>query len=133
MTQQQFALRCVQISGSLMCLLGVAHMLIAVPMGVDVLKPLQDGAFLHPLTLGNVVTALSVAGAGLLTLYCRRGLRSAESWAMTIALGAGVFISLVGLGYVLSTPDNPFAYLALLVGLCDLAALGMLRSGKASH
>jgi hypothetical protein len=128
MTQQRFALRCLQICGSVMCLLGLAHMLIAVPMGVDIVKALPDGGFLHPLTLGNVVTALSVAGAGLLTLYCRRGLRQAESWAMTIALGAGAFISLVGLGYVLSTPDNPFAYLALLVGLCDVAALGMLRA-----
>lgn len=48
---------------------------------------------------------------------------------MSIALGTGAFISLVGSGYVLSTPDNPFAYLVLLVGLCDVAALGMLRTG----
>ena len=130
MTRQQFAHRCVQICGSVMCLLGLAHMLIAVPMGVDMVRPLQDGTLLHPLTLGNVVTALSVAGAGMLTLYCRRGLKSAESWAMTVALGTGAFISLVGLGYVLSTPDNPFAYLALLVGLCDLAALAVLRSAS---
>lgn len=54
-------------------------MLIAVPIGVDIVKPLQDDALLHPLTLGNVVTALSVAGAGLLTLYCLRGSRQAES------------------------------------------------------
>lgn len=49
---------------------------------------------------------------------------------MSIALGTGAFISLVGLGYVLTAPDNPFAYLALLVGPCDVAALGMLRTGK---
>lgn len=133
MTKEQFAQRCVQICGSLMCLLGLAHMLIAVPMGVDIVKALPDGGFLHPLTLGNVVTALSVAGAGMLTLYSRRGLKSGESWAMTIALAAGAFISLVGLGYVLSTPDNPFAYLALLVGLCDLAAISVLRSASAQR
>lgn len=132
MSRDEYLLRCVSIAGSLMCLLGIAHMLIAVPMGIDIIKSLQSSA-IHPLTLGNIVTALAVGGAGLLTLYCLRGLRRAEQWASTIAFGAGVFIVLVGAGYVTVTPDNPFAYLALLVGLVDVAALGVLRARRVPH
>lgn len=132
MTLDQCLPRCVLIAGSLMCLLGVAHMLIAVPMGIEIIRSLQSSA-IHPLTLGNIVTALSVGSAGLLTLYCLRGLRRAEQWAWTIAFGAGFFIVLVGVGYVSVMPDNPFAYLALLVGLVDLTALGALRARKMLH
>ena len=132
MMMDKFLPRCVLIAGSLMCLLGIAHLLIAVPMGIEIIRSLQSSA-IHPLTLGNIVTALSVGGAGLLTLYCLRGLRRGEQWASTIALGAGLFIVLVGAGYVTVTPDNPFAYLALLVGLVDVAALGFLRTRHVRH
>jgi hypothetical protein len=101
-------------------------------MGLEAVKSLPRGAKL-PLTLGNIVTALAVGGAGLLTIYCASGLKRTERWAWTIALGAGIFMTLVGIGYILITPDNPFAYLAFAVALCDLAPLGLYRQSLRLH
>jgi hypothetical protein len=126
MNKTQLVHQWLLITGSLMSLLGVAHLLIAVPMGIEFVKSLP-GEAAHALTLGNIVTAVAVFCAGLLTIYCAPGLKRHERWAWTIAVGAGIFMSLVGIGYVLITPDNPFAYLAFVVALCDVAPLGIYR------
>lgn len=132
MDRSQLVHRWLLITGSLMSLLGVAHLAIAVPMGIAAVKSLPRDAAL-PLTLGNIVTALAVGGAGLLTIYCASGLKHAERWAWTIALGAGVFMTLVGIGYIVITPYNPFAYLAFAVALCDLAPLVLYRQALRLH
>ena len=132
MDKRQLVYRWLLITGSLISLLGVAHLVIAVPLGIEDVKSLPRSAAL-PLTLGNIVTALAVGGAGLLTIYCASGLKRAERWAWTIALGAGIFMTLVGIGYIVVTPDNPFAYLALVVALCDLAPLGLYRQSLRLH
>lgn len=126
MDKSQLVHRWLLITGSLISLLGVAHLAIAVPMGIEVVKYLPKEAAL-PLTLGNILTAVAVGGAGFLTIYCASGLKRNERWSWTIAVGAGIFMTLVGIGYVVITPDNPFAYLALVVALCDLAPLGLYR------
>ncbi len=132
MDKSQLVHRWLLVTGSLISLLGVAHLVIAVPMGIEVVKSLPRDAAL-PLTLGNIVTAVAVSGAGLLTIYCASGLKRTERWAWITALGAGIFIALLGIGYILITPDNPFAYLAFVVALCDLAPLGLYRQSLLLH
>jgi hypothetical protein len=124
--------RWVLITGSLISLLGIAHLVIAVPMGIEFVKSLPVDAA-HALTLGNIVTAIAVFGAGLLTIYCVSGLKRAERWAWTIAVGAGIFMILVGIGYIIVTPHNPFAYLAFVVALCALAPLMLFRQSHLHH
>jgi hypothetical protein len=55
-------------------------------------------------------------------LYGAPGLRRAEHWARTVVSSAGAFVVLVGVGYILATPGNPFAYVTLLVALVSLVA-----------
>jgi hypothetical protein len=122
MNKSQLVHRWLLITGSIMSLLGIAHLVIAVPMGIVFVKSLPREAALA-LTLGNIVTAVAVGGAGLLTIYCASGLKRTERWAWTIAVGVGMFMTMVGIGYVLITPNNPFAYIAFIVAICDLVPL----------
>jgi hypothetical protein len=132
MNKSKLVYRWLLITGSLIILLGVAHLLIAVPVGIEVVKILPKWAALS-LTLGNIVTALAVGSAGCLTIYCAFGLKRTERWAWTIAVGVGIFITIVGIGYVVVTPYNPFAYLAFVIALFDLIPLFLFRQSIIQH
>jgi len=132
MNKSQLVYRWLLITGSLIILLGVAHMAIAVPRGIQIVKYLPQAAAL-PLTLGNIVTALAVGSAGLLTIYCASGVKRTEYWAWTIAVSAGIFMIIVGIGYILVTPNNPFAYLAFLIALFDLVPLVLYKKLLLPH
>jgi hypothetical protein len=110
------------IDGIFFMLLGIAHLFIATPMGIEATKtiPASDSA---SLTLANIVTAISVFMSGMLVLYSINGYARAEKWSITCSFGCALFMTLVGTGYVVTGPDNPFAYAALLAALCLLLPL----------
>ncbi|HEX5753923.1 MAG TPA: hypothetical protein VFZ09_47505 [Archangium sp.] len=122
--------RWARVSGGLIILLGLAHLALAVPDGVRAVAPLprEDAA---ALIMADIVTAVAVLLAGWLMLQGASGLGRAERWARTVVSSAGGFMVLVGVGYILATLGNPFAYVALLVALSSLVPpfLASRRSG----
>lgn len=107
------------VTGILFLLLGAAHYFIAVPMGIEATKTISS-AEAAPLTMGNIVTAISVFMCGLISLYAITGIKRNEKWAWVFSTGSGFYMSMVGIGYISVGPNNPFAYTALIIALIEL-------------
>lgn len=80
----------------------------------------------HVVPLPGVVWA-AVIFAGLLIIYGSRGLGIAERWAWTTTFAAGVFVTLLGIGAILTMSDNPFAYLTLILAVVEVVPLVIIR------
>ena len=107
------------VTGILFLLLGAAHYFIAVPMGIEATKTIP-ATHAAPLTMGNIVTAISVFMCGLISLYAITGIKKKERWAWVLSTGSGLYMSMVGIGYISVGPENPFAYAAFIIALIEL-------------
>jgi hypothetical protein len=115
-----------KITGILFILLGITHIFVAIIAGIELVKSLPVEAQII-LSMGNIVTGLAVGVSGLLILYCSSGIKHSEQWAWTISFGTGLFICIIGIGYIIITPYNPFAYLAFLTAVCEVITLCFFR------
>jgi hypothetical protein len=79
-----------------------------------------------------VATGVATLFAGGLALYAATGARRGERWGGTVAAACGGFVALVGLGALLTGPDNPFAWISLAVGLAQLLAALRARAACAA-
>jgi hypothetical protein len=118
--------RWVQVAGWLTIILGAIH-IAATPL----IFPMSASLFADPELLSSlymfVMTGIAVAFAGWLVIYASRGWRQGQRWAWHVCLGAGIFLLLLGAGAVLTMPDNPFAYLSLVIAIVENLPVWLYR------
>ncbi|MFQ6120215.1 MAG: hypothetical protein ACE5KE_10060 [Methanosarcinales archaeon] len=109
MEKGKFGSKWVFIMGILIVILGIIHNG-ATPLISSDLDILPKNVMLVMIFM-FVGTGTAIIFAGLLTIYCSFGLKKSERMAWVIAMGVGVFIGLLGIGAVITMPNNPFAYI----------------------
>lgn len=97
--------------------------------GFNRLSPADGRAFIFVFVTAGVAAIF----AGLAIIYAASGLRLKATWAHTIVAGSGLFLALLGGGAVAAMPDNPFAYIALLISVLILGPLAASRPTEASR
>lgn len=119
--------RWIQGAGWLTLGLGVIH-IAATPL----IFPLSASLLADPELLSSlymfVMTGLAVIFTGWLVMYASQGWRQGQRWAWQVCLGAGVYLLLLGAGAVLAMPDNPFAYLSLVIAIVENLPVWLYRS-----
>lgn len=110
MVQRVPGTRWVHIAGWLVVALGVVH-IAATPLVYPAYA--GDLAFLYIF----LATGIAVIFAGALMLLAAGGWSRGERWAWAVLLRTGIFLSLLGIGAVVTMADNPFAYLMLVFAL----------------
>jgi hypothetical protein len=65
---------------------------------------------------------------GLIAIYCVRGVKRLESWALTLSTWIGIFVTLFAISAVAVMYTNPFAYIMLAITLANLVPLLVFRS-----
>ena len=112
-------------AGILIAILGLIH-IAATPMVLKDLDELPKNVK-DSLVYMYVTTGAAVVFAGLLAVYSSIGIKRSEGMARPLAVGVGVFMFLVGVGAVIVMPDNPFAYIGLVLALVEIAPLLVYR------
>jgi hypothetical protein len=120
--------RWIQVAGWLTLVLGLIH-IAATPL----IFPLSTSLLADPELLSSLymfeMTGIAVVFAGWLVIYASRGWRQGQRWAWHVCLGAGIFLLLLGAGAVLTMPDNPFAYLSLVIAIVENLPVWLYRRG----
>jgi hypothetical protein len=106
-----------RINGALVAALGVAHLAIAVPAGINDFAPL-DRTTAALATAGNAATGLAVLLIGLMVFSAAT---QNGTWAARLVIAGGLFVLFVCCGYLVAMPTNPFAYTGLLLSLWTMA------------
>jgi len=118
--------RWIRLAGWLTLLLGSIH-IAATPF----VYTLSASLFADPDALSALymfeMTGIAVIFTGLLIIYASKGWQNGQCWAWHVCLGAGVFLLLLGLGAVLGMPDNPFAYLSLIIAIIENLPVWLYR------
>ncbi len=118
--------RWIQVAGWLTLVLGFIH-IAATPL----IFPLSASLLADPELLSSLymfeMTGLAVVFTGWLVIYASRGWRLGQRWAWHVCLGAGIFLFLLGAGAVLTMPDNPFAYLSLVIAMVENLPVWLYR------
>lgn len=113
--------RWVRIAGWLVVALGVVH-IAATPL---IYPPYAgDLTFLYMF----LATGIAVIFAGALVLLAAGGWSRGERWAWDVLLRAGIFLSLLGIGAVITMADNPFAYLMLILAVVAALPIWIYRN-----
>ncbi|MCP4539666.1 MAG: hypothetical protein GY832_21220 [Chloroflexi bacterium] len=130
MEKKNRASQWVFVAGILIVILGLIH-IAATPIvfRMDFGKlPTEAGlAFIYVF----VATGVAVVFAGLLAVYGAIGIKRSERMARPLTVGVGIFMSLVGVGAVVTMSDNPFAYMGLALALVEMAPLMIYRQALA--
>lgn len=118
--------RWIQVAGWLTLVLGLIH-IAATPL----IFPLSTSLLADPELLSSlymfVMTGLAVILTGWLVIYASQGWSQGQRWAWHVCLGAGVFLLLLGAGAILAMPDNPFAYLSLVIAIVENLPVWLYR------
>ncbi|MEW5871191.1 MAG: hypothetical protein AB1894_18110 [Chloroflexota bacterium] len=117
----------IQVAGWLTLGLGVIH-IAATPL----IFPLSASLLADPELLSSLymfeMTGFAVVFTGWLVMYASQGWRQGQRWAWQVCQGAGLFLLLLGAGAVLAMPDNPFAYLSLVIAIVENLPVWLYRS-----
>ncbi len=109
-----------QVFGGLVAVLGLIHNLATPMVHADVYSALPAGDALVA-DLFFVATGTTLILLGLLTVYSAR--YQGQQWAFIVTGSTGTYVTLLGIAAVALMPENPFAYVDLVLGVGQLIVL----------
>lgn len=124
-----FRSRSLQITGSLILLLGIIHEVYFFIAPQELTSGVSSADTQTTLIYMFLATGLAVIFAGLLTIHSANKLAQ-QPLALELVTGATTFIFVLGAGAVMLMSDNPFAYLMLVIAVLQMGALFFSWRGR---